>query len=88
MSTTEETDSGCGGPEKEYLQKQTKEKRKENERSILVAFITFVCSDVKMCIKSHIWPFQTSSGKMFLLCMQNISATPSPANHSVPDPHL
>lgn len=26
-----------------------------------------------MCMKCHIWPFQTSLGKMFLLCMQNLS---------------
>lgn len=61
---------------------------KEREKYFRVAFITFVWPDVKMCMKSHIWPFQTSSGKMFLLCMQNLSTTPSPENHSVPDPHL
>lgn len=31
----------------------------------------------KYMYKSHIWPFQTSSGKMLLLCMRNLSTTPS-----------
>lgn len=34
-----------------------------------------VCSNVKTCMKCHTWPFQTSLGEIFLLYMQNLSAT-------------
>lgn len=58
----------------EYTEKHAQTKTAHGRTKYFrVAFATFVWQDGKMCMKCHIWPFQTSLGKMFLLCMQNLS---------------